>query len=126
MSRGIPKALSRRGRKKMAPPPRRDAHVYRDLHEPAPEPEPVVVPEPEPAPLPEPEPAPLPEPEPEPPAPEPEPEPEPVDPRYDEDGEPKWTMDNLKAELLDAAEILGVDVDSGDTKQEILDAIYAE
>ena len=29
-------------------------------------------------------------------------------------------------ELLDAAEILGVDVDSGDTKQEILDAIYAE
>ena len=31
MARGIPAAFNQRGRKRMAPPPSRNAHVYRDL-----------------------------------------------------------------------------------------------
>ena len=53
--------------------------------------------------------------------PEPEPVPEPVV------EEPKWTlsMSNTKAELLVEAERLGLDVNSGNTKSEILAAIDA-
>ena len=63
---------------------------------PAPEPAPASAPAPEPAPAPAPEPAPEPE------------------------EEVSWSMDNTKAELVAAAESMGIEVKSGMTKSDIL------
>ena len=66
------------------------------------------------APAPEPAPTPAPAPAPEPaPAPAPEPTPEPEE-------EVSWSMDNTKAELVAAAESMGIEVKSGMTKSDIL------
>jgi|APSaa5957512576_1039674.scaffolds.fasta_scaffold186247_2 hypothetical protein len=51
------------------------------------------------------------------PAPEPEPEPVAVAP------EPAWSMDNTKAELVAAAEAADIEVQSGWTKSQILEAL---
>ena len=91
---------------------------------PEPEPEPEVEPEPEPAPEPEPvhEPEPEPELEPEP-EPEVEPEPEPAPPKK-KTRKRKPSMKMKKAELIEAAEEMGIEIPEGATKKIILDLIY--
>lgn len=105
MARGVPSAFNRRGRRKLAPPPDRKAHVYRDLSADEEAPKPKAAPKPPPAP--EPEPAPAPEPEPEPTV----------------DNEPEVSMKNTKAELLAVADAMGLDVNEDMVKREILAAI---
>ena len=95
---------------------------------PEPEPEPEVEPEPEPAPEPEPEPEVEPEPEPAPepevePEPEPAPEPEPEPPKK-KTRKRKPSMKMKKAELIEAAEEMGIEIPEGATKKIILDLIY--
>jgi hypothetical protein len=99
----------------MAPPVQRDSHVYRDMgavEEPAPPPAPpaAAAPPPEPAPAPEPEPEPE-EPSVDEPTADPEPEPEP---------EPEITMKNTKAEMIEVATAMGLDVNEDMLKREIL------
>ena len=83
-------------------------------------------PEPEPAPAPEPEPVHEPEPEPElepEPEPEVEPEPEPAPPKK-KTRKRKPSMKMKKAELIEAAEEMGIEIPEGATKKIILDLIY--
>ena len=84
------------------------------------EPEPEPAPEPEPEPEVEPEPEPAPEPEPEP---EVEPEPEPAPPKK-KTRKRKPSMKMKKAELIEAAEEMGIEIPEGATKKIILDLIY--
>lgn len=98
----LPPHMMRRSRPK--PGVDRNAAVYRDLKaKPAPA---AVKPEPAPAPVPAPAPAP-----------EPVVEAAPA--------KPELSMSNTKAELLAAAESLGLSVDGSNTKAEILAAIEA-
>jgi len=100
----LPPHMMRRNRPK--PGVDRNAAVYRDLKaKPAPAPA-AVKPEPAPAPVPAPAPAP-----------EPVVEAAPA--------KPELSMSNTKAELLAAAESLGLSVDGSNTKAEILAAIEA-